>query len=457
VIETLLAVIAKLLELRRYESFTRAEHEAEKLAKFRRLVAHAAARAPYYANIVRERGIDVASCAPTDFPVLTKSLLMENFDRIVTDRRITKRGVSDFLARSHDPKERFLGRYRVVHTSGTSGEVGYFLHSPRDFVRGLLVARRRDQRGFIRWRGRRVRVAYYGATGGHYAGVTIATSLAQGAMTLLFKVGVFEVNRPLAETIAALNAFQPDVLTGYTNALKLLAERQRAGALHIAPQAINAGGETMTAADAGVLKNAFGVDPTSGYGSSEHLLQGLSNPDGTTMTLFDDEHVYELADDHCLVTNLFNHTEPLIRYRMSDILRPVAHESPGRRGAGRRLVIDRLVGRTELMPSFVGRDGAADFISAHTINEIFVPGVTRFQLRLTGPSSFRFLAMLDAALDAQARTAAKAGLERRLCDILAEKQLDNVAFDVALVDELPPDPRTRKFKLIVDDRAGTTP
>jgi phenylacetate-coenzyme A ligase PaaK-like adenylate-forming protein len=445
----LLAMTARMRELKRLENLTRAELEEIKLGKFRRLVAWAVERSPYYADIVRERGIDAATCTVEDFPVLTKSTLMANFDRIVTDRRITKQVVSDFLSRSHDPQDKLFGQYRVIHTSGTSGEVGYFLFNSSDWVRGLLPARP-QRRGTGGPRGRRARLAFYGATDGHYAGVTVATALGSGFLKLLMDVRTFEINRPLAETIAALEEFRPDALSGYTNALKVLAEKRRDGALKIAPTAISAAGETMTKADAAVIEEGFGVAPTSGYGSSEHLFMGASNPDGETMTLYDSELIYEPFEDHCLVTNLFNTTEPLIRYRMSDILRPVPHEGP----APLWLVISTLIGRTELTPTFVNRDGATDFISPHTINEIFVPGVARFQLRLTGERSFRFLAVLSGSLDAAARGAAVAGLEARLREILAAKKLDHVVFKVETVDDIPPDPRTRKFRLIVDERAG---
>jgi phenylacetate-coenzyme A ligase PaaK-like adenylate-forming protein len=65
---------------------SRAELEAVKNQKFRTLARHAHAHAPYYANIVRERAIDLNTCTPADFPVLTKSLLMANFNDIVTAR-----------------------------------------------------------------------------------------------------------------------------------------------------------------------------------------------------------------------------------------------------------------------------------------------------------------------------------------------------------------------------------
>lgn len=40
-----------------------------------------------------------------------------------------------------------------------------------------------------------------------------------------------------------------------------------------------------------------------------------------------------------------------------------------------------------------------------------------------------------------------------LRDILDRKLMDNVRFEVVGVDGLPVDPRTRKFRLIIDDRA----
>jgi hypothetical protein len=120
------------------------------------------------------------------------------------------------------------------------------------------------------------------------------------------------------------------------------------------------------------------------------------------------------------------------------------------------LVIESLVGRNELQPKFKNRDGIEDFISPHTINEVFVAGVTRFQLHLTGAAEFRFMVCLDTALDAAARHAAVEGVAERLREILARKRMDNVRFEVVLTDELPVNPRTRKFQLIVDKRPTAT-
>lgn len=428
---------------------SRAELEAAQQQKFRALIRYADTRAPYYANIIRERGLDVNTCRAGDFPVLTKAMLMANFNDIVTDRRVTKQVIAEFLSRSTDPKEQLLNDLTVMHTSGTSGEVGYFLYSPADFgrVRAAAMRNRKAFRGQfpgLGFRLRRIRVAFYGATGGHFAGATGVASMQRGLRKLFIDARAFEVNTPLPEVVRRINAFEPEILWGYTTALKMLGDEQRAGRLGIRPKAVIATGEMVTQSDLQFLSQAFnGARALSVYACTEHMMLGISNPGGNTMTLLDDNLIFEFYEDHSIITNLFNYTLPLIRYRMSDILRPVSAPQ------ARRIVIQNLVGRTEQMPVFVNGEGAKDFISPHIINEIFVKGVTRFQMQITGPSAFRFLICVDAGLGDTERAAAAAGARLRLADILAQKGLSNVAFEVQIVADIALNERTRKFQLIV--------
>jgi phenylacetate-CoA ligase len=294
----------------------------------------------------------------------------------------------------------------------------------------------------------RFRAAFYGAIGGHYAGVSGASMAKRGMAKLFMNMQLYEVNSPLPQVIDQLNVFQPDLVSGYTTALKMLAEKQRQGLLRISPIAIGTTGEAMSPADKSILEAAFGCEATSMYGCTEHLMMGFSAPGGKTMILYDDDLHYEFFEDHSLVTNLFNFTLPLIRYRMSDILRPVANSQL----TTPYIEIESLVGRTEMMPMFINRDGAEDFISPHTINELFVAGVTRFQMHLLSNTSFRFMVCLDSLLNPAQQAAAVGGMERRLREVLDQKLMTNVTFDVVATDDLPVNPKTRKFNLIVDAR-----
>jgi phenylacetate-coenzyme A ligase PaaK-like adenylate-forming protein len=441
-----LLTTSKLLEYRRNQRLSRAEFERAKLEKFRRLARHAIAKSPYYADIARERKIDLERCTPQDFPPLTKSALLSNFDRIATDSRITHKSVADFLSRSSDPAELMFGEFTVIHTSGSSGEVGYFVFSHDDWFRGLAQRiRTKPSTPF-----RKMRVMFYGAAGGHFAGVSMASVGKRGLNRLIVRVELCEINTPMPDVLRQMNDYRPDLLVGYATALKILARKQQEGALRIAPIRIEAGGEAMTENDRDTIAGAFKCEVHNVYASSEHLMMGVSRPGTRHMTMLDDDLIYECHDNHVLTTNLFNFTLPLIRYRMSDILRPVPHDG----SAPPYLVIENLVGRSEMAPTFVNREGVEDFLSPHTINEIFVPGVLRFQMRLKTMTFFRFLACVDTALGAAPRAEAIRGIEARLREILAQKQMDNVTFEVETVDDLPLNPKTRKFNLIVDERSG---
>ncbi len=431
------------LELRRNERLSRTQLEARKLQKFRRLVAHAARHSPYYAQLIRALGIAVEHCTPQEFPLLTKAVLMADFDQIVTDRRVSKQALDRFLVQSTDPNERFLGEYQVIHTSGSSGEVGYFVYSLDDWAHAMAqVLRTSTSSRFFR----RTRVAEFFATDGHFAGVSMAKHWIRGHGKYFVDLLLLEINSPLSDVIDQLNAQQPHVLGGYNTALKLLAAKQREGVLRVAPESIVTGGEPASPADLSELKSAFGGAVFNSYASSEHLLMGMWGLHESAMTLFDDDLIYEPHDDHTIVTNLFNFTLPLIRYRMSDLIRPIQDAS----SISPYLKIEGLVGRSENMPMFTNEDGATDSISPHTIGEIFVPGVQRYQMRLLGPASFEFAVCLDPMLTPARRAQSISGVDQRLREILEQKRMRNVRAQIEVVDDLPLDPKSRKFQLIVD-------
>lgn len=438
-------VIRKHREFRLNEKMTRSQLETQKLEKFRHLVQHAQANSPYYQRIISEQGIDPATCTPADFPVLTKPTLIEHFDEIVTDRRITRQIISKFLSHSTDPNDLLFNEYHVLHTSGSSGQIGYFVFSEADWGSGLVPHPRQRQQPAPKTGFRRPRLAYFGAIGGHFAGVSMVSAANRGIFKYLIKISLLEVNDPLPKVIAHLNEFKPDFLVGYTTALKILAEKQLSGELKIAPKVASTGGESQSAADRALFVKAWNCVVENTYGCTEHLMMGFSRPDGNTMELYDDELIYEFYDDHSIVTNLFNYTLPLIRYQMSDVIRLVENDQ----SAEPYLLIHSLVGRSEIVPSFINRDGSEDFISAFTVIELFIPGISRFQMRLIDKTSFEFAVCPEPGLDESGRAAAISASRQKLQEILDQKLMENVKFEVLEVDDLPVNEKTGKFQLIV--------
>jgi phenylacetate-CoA ligase len=212
--------------------------------------------------------------------------------RIATDPRITRQSIADFLSRSTDPSELMLGEFTVTHTAGSSGEVGYFAFSHDDWFRGLAQRiRTKPSPPF-----RKMRVMFYGAAGGHFAGVSIASVGKRGFDRLLVRVSLCEINTPMPDVLRQMNEYQPDLLVGYATALKILARKQQEGSLHISPIRIETGGEVMTEMDRDVITGAFKCAVHNVYASTEHLMMGISLP-RTTHDMLDDDLIYECHDD----------------------------------------------------------------------------------------------------------------------------------------------------------------
>ena len=408
--------------------------------KFRRLMAYAQRKSPYYRDLISARGISIATCVPEDFPVLTKSGLMENFDNIVTDRRITRDAIADFFAVSKNPSDLFAGKYTVVHTSGTSGEIGYFVYSPTDWSRGMSQTLRINP---IR-PGKR-RLAFFGATQGHFAGVTFAATSQRSILKLKYDLVTYDVNTPLAAVLEGLNAFQPDILMGYASGLAILAQRQGNGELDISPTWIQSSGEVITSADWALIESTFGVPLLNVYSCTEHLIMGVGTREFGGTYLFEDDLIFELMRDHTMVTNLFNYTLPLVRYRMDDTL----ERTEDSRKIYPFTKVKDIAGRNEHIPCFTNRHGENDFISPHIINEFIVKNVRRFQLEVVDKTSCIFRVCLERDLSDLGRAKTLRDVETRLREIFAEKDMSNVSRRIEAVDDVLPDARTGKFRLIV--------
>jgi len=427
-----------LWDHRQSQRLSRAQLEALQLKKFRSLADHAWRKSPYYRELMETRGINARDCVPADFPVLTKTDVIRHFDRLVTDSRITRARISEFLARSTDPQELFDGRYHVLHTSGTSGTVGYYVYSHEAWIRGASHTMRVSP---LRWR---LRTAFVAATRGHFAGASLMLTGNHGTNAALFDVRTYDVGQPMPQLVDSLNAFQPQVLTGYAAVLKVLAEAQQRGELRIRPIQIGNGGEPLPPETKSLLERVFEVPVLNAYASSEHLYMGMTYPGVDGMHLMEDELIFEIEPDHTCVTNLFNPTMPLIRYRMDDVLVPAAHGTspfPYQR-------VREIVGRAEDALVFSNRHGRRDFIHPIVLVELVVPGLDAWQIALEGDEAFCFRARLDPGLSASGRDECLRLLRARLGSILAEKEMTNVRFRIEEVDALSIDPHTGKFRLV---------
>lgn len=416
--------------------------EALQLRKFRRLVAHANRYSPYYRDLITARGINIEDCHPTDFPPLTKREAMEDFDRIVTDPRITSAGITDFLFSSKDPRDLYLDEFVVIHTSGTSSQIGFFVYAPTAWAVGAALAIR-----IFPFTIRRRRTAFFGMTKGHFAGISHLAGGKSPIAQLRMLSEAFDVNDPISATVENMNRLQPNTLSGYPTAITRLAEQQKNGLLRIDPEFVAVGGLPLTPEDRSLIDEAFGAIILNHYGSTEHLTMGIGRQEYGGTYLFEDELIFEPDGDRSYVTNLFNYTQPLIRYEMDDRLEALDDPDP----LYPFIKIRDLGGRPIPDPVFTNKHGKDDVIASKTFVVFFVPDVLQIQLEALDKESCVLRVRLTDGLSTAARDRALGRAESWLTATFEAKELENVSRRIEQVDHFG----GNKFRLIVTPEMTT--
>jgi phenylacetate-CoA ligase len=318
------------LERPQWDAGRLAAHQRERLSA---LLARAAARSPFHAR--RLAGIDPGRFELADLarlPVMTKEQMMAGFDELVTDRRLTRPGVERHLAASAAEPSLLLGEYVCLASGGSSGLRGIIVQSIGEYAE--FVA------SFLRPAAARMAAAGGPPPGGFLTAIVGAASPvhasgfgAAAARGEPMRTMSAPATLPLAELVQRLNQAQPLVLHGHTTKLALLAGEKRSGRLRIAPVSVTAMGELLTDEHRATIAAAFGVPPVNQFTSTEGLT-GQSEPGATVLSFASDMCIAELVDNDnqpvpdgtpsakVLLTNLYNHTQPLIRYELTDRFTP---------------------------------------------------------------------------------------------------------------------------------------
>jgi phenylacetate-coenzyme A ligase PaaK-like adenylate-forming protein len=172
---------------------------------------------------------------------------------------------------------------------------------------------------------------------------------------------------PLESIVEQLNGFQPKVLVAYASMANLLAEEQLAGHLRISPGFVFGSSEVFTDKARRRVEEAWGNKPFEVYAATEPAGIASECEEHRGMHLFEDLVITEVVDEDnrpvppgvyghkVLITVLFSRTMPLIRYEVSDSVRPATspHCPCGRPFA----LIDGIQGRAENVLRFPATSG----------------------------------------------------------------------------------------------------
>src|SRR5215204_1245240 len=346
--------------LRRRDHWTRRQLEEHQAHALRLLREHAYAYSPFY----RRFHAGLTDRPLQDLPVLTKAQVMEHFDELVTDPSLGLADVEAHLAALRG-NERFRGRYWVASTSGSTGRRGLFLWNFAEWTTVLASYNRSfDWAGSRAGLTHRTKMAVVSSTTPWHQSARVGASVQSTWVPTLR----LDSGDALESIVERLNGWQPEVLVAYASMIRLLAEEQLAGRLNIFPKFVFSASEVLTDRARRHAEGAWGKKPYDVYAATETAGIASECELHRGMHLFEDLVVTEVVDgdnrpvppgaygEKVLVTVLFSRTLSLIRYEMSDSVRPAA--SPYYCPCGRPFaLIDGVQGRVEDVLRFPAASG----------------------------------------------------------------------------------------------------
>jgi phenylacetate-coenzyme A ligase PaaK-like adenylate-forming protein len=303
--------------------------------RLRALVKHAIAHSPHHRD--RFHAVNPDKFRLADLTPTSKTELMADFDRAVTDRAIRRAELERFVDDPANEGRWYLGRYAVSHTSGSQGqpllmvadrghlELLFAMQQTRGYTGkvGPLAALRKYQDP--------ARLAVVTLKKGFYPSASAFEYMPAGPSRFM---KVLRLSQTDPDVVEQLNRFRPTALTAYAAVLDMLALEVEAGRLQLAPelqQVVN-NSECLSDAARERISRAFGLHVLNNYATGEcpFLTNGCPTDEGAHVNA--DWSILEVVDDDynpvpdgqpgrkVLLTNLANRVQPIIRYEIGDIV-----------------------------------------------------------------------------------------------------------------------------------------
>ena len=299
---------------------------AEREQRLRELIRVAKERSPWHrARLAHIDADRVTEADLPSIPPMTKQDMMENFDEVLTDRRLTRDAVEAHLEGLSEDAY-LLDEFHAVASGGSSGTRGVFVYGWDAWAIANLT--------FVRFRRRMMQADP--EIGIDAPAVMIAAGKATHmtyAMGRTFgrsaNVTAVPATLPLPEIVSRLNDIQPVVMNGYPTMLYALAKEASAGRLRVRPRIIGPGSEPLLPEMRLAMEEAWGCPILNVLGTSEGVA-AVGCGESRGMHLADDAAIFEIVDSggqpvapgvrgaKMYITNLYNHVQPLIRYELTD-------------------------------------------------------------------------------------------------------------------------------------------
>ncbi len=437
-----------------YEKMSEDKKQEIRRKRLEDIVKHAKKNSLYYKNLYKDvsENFKLEDLPPTD-----KKTLMEHWDEWVCDRELKMEEVEKFMQDTNNIGRKLKKKYLIFTTSGSTGNplVSVYDKNANNIMGGICAcrsyARKEDLKVFMKRGGKSIGVF---ADEGFYLGNSSIRSRLRSMPWKKKQLAVSSALYPIEKIVRQLNEFQPDMLGGYPSNLELLIEEVKEGRLQISPVIIMTGGEYLSEELRKKLAETFRCYVQTSYSCTEGGTVACEcrkqhfhiNEDWLIVEAVDkDGNPVEdgVQSDKIYLTNLYNYTQPYIRYEVTD--RVIMHHEPC--GCGKTSPWIELEGRTDDVTAFM-TDGNEIKVAPLSFYAILkeVHDIRRFQL-LVYPGNKMELRM-EEKTDA-GRKKVFENAKERLENFLATQGITEVT--ITLSDDLPmQNPNSGKFKHVIN-------
>ncbi|EOH94151.1 phenylacetate--CoA ligase family protein [Enterococcus pallens] len=436
-------IVSSLRKSRKNIHRTKIELQQMQEQKFREIANYAYHYSAYYRRVFQQAGIydrNLFTKPISDFPKLNKEEFLKNFDDIVTSNDLSMDSLRAFDGLELRKDKKYQDNYHLVHSSGSTGKPMYFVYDENawnQMLIGIIRAALWDmsELEIIRLLLKGPKIAYIAATDGRYGG---AMAVSGGVKSLKGKQLFLDIKTPLSEWIREIEAFKPNVIIGYPSAIKIVADLVAKGETQVNVSRVISCGEPLNINLRRYFSEVFCAKIINIYGASESLALGVETDESDGMYLFDDLNYIEVQDGEMYLTSLYNYTQPLIRYKITDQL-TLKKVDQGFSKA------EILLSRNEDLLWFEKSDGIEDFIHPLAIEGFCIEAMLDYQFVQDSNRSFTIL--VESALGAD-HDRIRSEFRMAMQEILDEKKLSNVKFAIKFVDRIEPNLISGKKQLI---------
>lgn len=417
--------------------------------KLREILEYSFKHSSYYHRVFKADGIteeNIGHIPITSFPTLDKATFVKYFDEIVTDVNLNQNDLQVFDEDVVAEEMAYKEKYHVVHSSGSTGKPTYYVYDEyawNEMLIGILRAALWDMKmsEILKLLLSGPRIVYIAATDGRYGG---AMAVGAGIEGIHAKQLFLDINLPVKQWIEEVKKFQPNIIIGYPSAIKILAELIEKKEVNVHVTRVISCGEPLNSNLRDYLEKVLNAPIINIYGASESLAIGVETSSKEGMYLFDDMNYVEIENGNMYLTSLYNFAQPLIRYKISDRL--MMKETNENQYP--LTLIENILGRNEDMMWFEDENGEKDFVHPLAIEGFVYDGMLDFQFHQIDKQTFEMLIQIN---DESQGNTIKDYMQIQMKNILDSKNLSFVKFVIQFVDEIYPDKRTGKKRLITKE------